>query len=165
MKGGTNMATKDGFTGAKGAFMFFEAFINAVAQEIGIERTLSIMTKMSEGGGLMQGKMLKQQAGAGEIDAKEAWSLLKAAVGDLVLSFQVVEESPKRVVVRAGRCAVYEAGQALGMDGKTIETVCRAGGNRFDDMLVKQLNPSLSFRLRKYRSAADDFCEEEVVLG
>ena len=159
------MATKDGFTGAKAAFMFFEAFVNAVAQEIGMERTLSIMTKMSENGGAMQGKMMKQQAGDKEIDAKTAWSLLKTAVGDLVLSFQLVEESPKRVVVKAGRCAVYEAGQALGIDGKTIETVCRAGGNRFDDTLVKQLNPSLTFRLKKFRSAADDCCEEEVVLG
>jgi L-2-amino-thiazoline-4-carboxylic acid hydrolase len=159
------MATEDGFAGAKEAFMFFEAFVNAVAQEIGMERTLGIMTKMSEDGGAMQGKMMKQQAGAKEIDAKEAWSLLKTAVGNLVLRFQLVEENPKRVVIKAGRCAVYEAGQALGLDGKTIETVCRAGGNRFDDTLVKQFNPRLSFRLRKFRSSADDFCEEEIVLG
>lgn len=159
------MATKDAFIGAKTGFMFFVTFFNAVVQEIGMERTLGIMTKMSENMGAMQGKMMKQQAGAKEIDAKAAWSLLKTAVEDIVLSFQVIEESPKRVVVKAGRCAVFEVAQALGIDAKSMETVCRAGGNRFDDMLVKQLNPSLSFRLRKFRSAADDFCEEEVVLG
>ena len=158
------MATKDAFTGAKTGFMFFVTFFNAVAQEIGMERTLGIMTKMSENMGAMQGKMMKQQAGTKEIDAKTAWSLLKTAVEDLVLSFQIVEESPKRVVVRAGRCAVFEAAQALGIDAKNVEAVCKAGGNRFDDMLVKQLNPSLSFRLRKFRSTADDFCEEEVIL-
>jgi hypothetical protein len=53
----------------------------------------------------------------------------------------------------------------LGMDGKTIEAMCRVSSIRFDDMRVKQLNPSLSLRLRKFRSAPDDFCEEEVVLG
>lgn len=158
------MATKDAFAGAKTAFTFFDAFVGAVAQEIGLERTLGIMTKMSENLGAMQGKMIKQQVGDKKIDAKSAWSMLKPAVEDIVLNFQVIEESPKRVVVKAGRCAVYEAAQALGIDGKTIEAVCHAGGNRFDDMLVKQLNPNLGFRLRKFRSSADDFCEEEVVL-
>ena len=82
-----------------------------------------------------------------------------------MLNFQVTEESPQRVVIRAGRCAVFEATQALGIDVKSIEAVCNAGSNRFDDMLVKQLNPGLSFHLRKFRTSADDFCEEEVVLG
>ncbi len=159
------MATKDGFAGAKTGFTFLNAFVGAVAQEIGMERTVSIMTKMCENLGAMQGKMMKQKAGAKEIDARAAWSLLKPAVDNIVLKFQVVEESPKRVVIRSGRCAVFEAAQALGIDAKTVEAICRAGGNRFDDSLVKQLNPSLSFQLKKFRSTADDFCEEEVVLG
>ena len=159
------MGTKDAFAGAKTGFTFLDAFVVAVAQEIGMERTLSIMTKMSENLGTMQGKMIKQQTGAKEIDAKAAWAMLKPTVEDIVLSFQVIEESPKRVVIKAGRCAVYEAAQALGIDAKSIEAVCRAGGNRFDDSLVKQLNPNLSFRLNKFRSAVDDFCEEEVVQG
>jgi len=159
------MATEDGFAGAKTGFTFLIAFVGAVAQEIGMERTVGIMTKMSENLGAMQGKMMKQKAGAKEIDARAAWSLLKAAVDNIVLKFQIVEESPKRVVIRSGRCALFEAAQALGIDAKTVEAMCRAGGNRFDDSLVKQLNPSLSFRLKKFRSTADDFCEEEVVLG
>ena len=159
------MATKDAFAGARTGFMFLEAFVGAVAREIGIERTLGIITKMSEDFGAKQGKMMKQQTGSKEIDAKAAWPLLKSAVEDIVLNFEVVEENPKRVVVKAGRCAVYEAGQALGMDGKTIEAICHAGGNRMDDMLLKQLNPALSYRLRKFRATADDFCEEEIILG
>lgn len=159
------MVTKDAFTGAKTAMMFLDAFANAVAQEIGMERTLGLMTKTCETMGGMMGKMMKGQVGIKEIDAKTAWSLMKTAPEDLGLSFQVIEESPKRVVVKAGRCSVYEAAQALGMDAKFIETMCHASSNKFDDMLVKQLNPSLNFRLRKFRSAADDFCEEEIVLG
>jgi hypothetical protein len=29
---------------------------------------------------------------------------------------------------------------------------------------AKQLNPNLSFRVTKFRSTPDDFCEEEIVL-
>lgn len=159
------MATQDAFNGAKSGFRSFIGFVSAVAQEIGWERTLAIMTKMSENGGAMQGKMIKQKVGAKEIDARTAWALLRPAVDDMVLSFQLAEESPRRVAIKSGRCAFYEAAQALRVDGKTIEATCRAGGNRFDDLLVKQLNPRLSFRLNKFRSSADDFCEEEIILG
>ena len=159
------MASKDAFTGAKTVFMLFDAYVNTVAQEIGMERAVSLMTKTCEYLGTMQGQIMKEQARIIECDAKTARSLMKTLTEDLGIKNHVIEESPKKVVSRATKCPVYEAGQTLGMDAKTIETICRASFNRFDDMLVKQLNPSLSFRLRKFRSTLDDFCEEEIVLG
>ena len=51
------------------------------------------------------------------------------------------------------------------MDGATIEAMCRAGAIRYMDMMVKQLNPNLSYLLREFRSSADGYCVEEVVLG
>jgi len=60
---------------------------------------------------------------------------------------------------------VYEASQVLGVDTKTIEAGCRAGALIFMDSMVKQLNPDLNYKLMKFRSAAYDFCEEEIVLG
>jgi len=54
----------------------------------------------------------------------------------------------------------------MGMDAKTIENlVCRSGSIKLMDAMVKQLNPNLSVRIKKFRSSADDFCEEEIVLG
>ena len=159
------MATKDAFSGAKTAMMLFDAYTNTVAQEIGMERAAGLMTKMCENMGAMQGKMMKEQAGIKEFDAKAAWSLLRTTPENLGLSFKVVEESPKRVLVKVGKCSVYEAAHTLGMDAKTIEAMCHASSERFMDTLAKQLNPSLSFRIKKFRSASDDFCEEEVILG
>jgi hypothetical protein len=49
------------------------------------------------------------------------------------------------------------------MDDDTIEMWCRAGSIRSIDALVKQLNPDLVFRLVKFRSNSEDFCEEEIV--
>jgi hypothetical protein len=113
MRGGVNMAGKDAFTGAKTALMAFDAYVNMVAQEIGMERAVSLMTKTFENMGAMQGQMMKEQAHIKEFDAKTAWSLLKTTPEDLGIKFQVIEESPKRVVVKAAKCPIYEAAQML----------------------------------------------------
>jgi len=49
-------------------------------------------------------------------------------------------------------------------DNKTIEAGCKAGAITFMDSAAKQLNPNLSYRLAKFRSSADDCCEESLVL-
>jgi hypothetical protein len=158
------MATKDAFTGAKTAFTMFDAYVNAVAQDIGMERAISLLTKTAENMGTMQGQMMKQQAGKKEFDAKTAASLMNTVPEDLGIEFQVIEESPKKVVIRAGRCPLYEAAQMLGMDGKTIEGMCQASSARFEAMLVRQLNPNLGYRIAKFRSGPADYCVEEVAL-
>jgi len=159
------MATEDVFRGAKTALIFLNAYLNVVAQEIGMERAIALQTKMCESMGAMQGKMMKEQSGIKEFDAKAAWSLVKNLKESLGESYEVLEESPQRVVVSNGRCPIYEAARTLGMDAKTIETGCRAGPMRFMDAVAKQLNPSLNLRVRKFRSTPDGFCEEEIVLG
>ena len=49
-----------------------------------MERTLGLMTKTCETMGAMQGKMMKEQVGTKEIDAKAAWSLVKTAPEDRI---------------------------------------------------------------------------------
>jgi hypothetical protein len=159
------MAIEDVFNGAKSAFTFYFAYLNTVAQEIGMERALALHTKMCEAMGAMQGKMMKEQAAIEEFDAKAAYSLTKSVPESIGISMEVVEESPQRVAFKTGRCPIYEAAQMVGLDAKTIEAICRAGALRFMDTAAKQLNPNLGHQLRKLRSAADDFCEEEIVLG
>jgi hypothetical protein len=159
------MAIDDVFNGAKTALGFFHAYANTVAEEIGMERAAGLMTKTSENMGAMQGKMMKEQAGIKEFDAKAAWSTVKIIHDGLGQNYEVSEESPQRVVLRVGRCPVYEAARTLGMEAKAIEAGCRSGPVRFMDAAFKQLNPNLNGRLRKFRSTPDDFCEEEIIIG
>ena len=159
------MASEDAFMAARSVFAFLDAYINTVAQEIGRERAVALMTKGCESMGAMRGKMLKEQSGIKEFDAKAAWSLVKSLKDTLGESHEVLEESPQRVLVRNDRCPFYEAARMLGMDASAIETSCRAGPMRFADAVVKQLNPNLNLQIRKFRSTPDDFCEEEIVLG
>lgn len=159
------MTIEDTFNGAKNAYIEFFAYINIVAQEIGMEEAIALKTKTSEAMGATQGQMIKEQAGVEEFDAKAAALLTQKAIEGLGISSETIEESPQKVVFKVGQCPLYEAAQALGLDAETIETLCHAGALRFMDTMVKQLNPNLNYRLRKFRSAADNCCEEEIVLA
>jgi hypothetical protein len=162
--GAVDMSSDNVFNAAKTGLTWFHAYTNTVAKEIGRERAIGLITKMVENMGAMQGKMMKERAGIKEFDAKAAWSPIKITKDTIGQKYEVVEESPQRVVVRNGRCPIYEAARAAGMDANTIETACHAGPVRFMNAAVKQLNPNLNVRLQKFRSAPDDFCEEEIIL-
>lgn len=114
--------------------------------------------------GAIQGQMLKGQAGDIEIDAKEAHEIMGTIRDGLGINAEVIEESPQAVIIKVGRCPVYEAAKMLGMDDKKIEDRCLKSSLALDNAVVKQLNPDLSVELRKFRSSADDFCEEAILL-
>ncbi len=159
------MAVEDTFNGAKTALTLLHAYINTVAQGIGMEQALAMDTMMCEAMGAAQGRMLQAQVGNGEFDAQTAHPLLRSAIeqGFGILS-EVIEESPQRVVLKIARCPVFEAAQALGMDAEAIKTSCRASSIPFMAAMAKQLNPNLSYQLVEFRTSADDCCEEAIVL-
>jgi len=160
------MASADTFNGAKSAFTFFYAYLNAVGQEIGMERAIALDAKMCEMMGAAQGKAMKDQAGIGEMDIATAASLAVRSIDEaLGMSSEVIQESAQRIASKVGRCPIYEAAEALGMGSASIEAMCRASALRYMDTMVKQLNPHLSYQLREFRPSADGCCVEEVALG
>lgn len=160
------MTSTDTFNGAKNAFTFYYAYRNAVGQDIGMERAIALDAKMCEMMGTAEGKAIKAQAGIGEIDIAEAASLAMRLIDESVgISSEVLETSAQHIASKVGRCPIYEAAEALGMDGGSIEADCRATLLRYMDTMVKQLNPALSYRLREFRTSADGCCVEELVLG
>ena len=159
------MATEDTYNGAVSAMTFMNAYIKTVAEKIGMDQAVSLLTKMCESMGAVQGQILKEKAGAEELDAIAAWSLVKRVPEGIGIGAEVIKESPKEIVFQTGRCPLYTAGQMLGMDNNTIETMCRNGAARLMDTITKELNPNLSYQLRKFRSGEDDFCEEAIIQG
>ena len=159
------MAIEDTYNGAASAMTFMNAYIKTVAEEIGMDRAVSLLTRMCESMGAIQGKILKEKAGAEELDAIAAWSLVKSVPEGIGIGAEVIKESPKEIVFQTGRCPLYTAGQSLGLDNNAIETMCRNGAARLMDTMTKELNPNLSYELRKFRSGADDFCEEAIIQG
>ena len=159
------MTIENTFNGAKSGLIFMHAYLNAIADEIGMEQALALDTKTCQTLGTVQGQMIKEQAGADEVDVKTAEKLLSAMIEESFgIASEVLEENPNETTCKVGRCPIYEAGEMLGMENKAIEAGCRAGAITFMDSAAKQLNPKLSYKLRKFRSSADDYCEESVVL-
>jgi hypothetical protein len=159
------MAIEDNLNAARAAFVFYDAYMNAVAQEMGMEKALALHTKVCENLGPFQGQMLKGQTHIKDFDAKAAYSMVKTVPETLGIATEVLEESPQKVRFKCKQCSVYEAAMLVGLDQKTREAICRNGSIVFMDKVLKQLNPKLSYRLVKYRSSADDFCEEAIVSG
>ena len=159
------MAIEDTFHGVKNAFAFLDAYLTTVAQEIGMEKAVALETQICEAMGAAQGKMMKEQARLEEFDVKAASSMALDSIREsFSICSEVIEESPQRVMLRVGRCPVYEAARMVGLDAEATEALCRASSLRFIDTMIKQLNPNLSYQLSKFRSGPDDFCEEGILL-
>jgi len=159
------MAVENTFNGAKSGLTFLHAYLNAVAEEIGMEQALALDAKTCQALGTAQGMMIKDQAGAEEVDIKTAAKMLLSLVEEgFGIASEVTDESPNKIICKVGRCSVYESAEMIGMNNKTIEACCRAGAIRFMDSAAKQLNPKLSYKLTKFRSSADGSCGESIVL-
>ena len=158
------MTIEDTFRGAKNGYIYNYAYLTMVAEEIGMERAIALENKMCEARGALDGKIIKEQAGVEEFDAKVVASLAQNYVESIGISSEVIEESPQKVSFKIGGCPLYEAAQAVGLEDEIIEALCRAGPVRNMDSMVKQLNPNLNYQLRKFRSGTDNFCEEVIVL-
>lgn len=161
------MSNQDAFNGAKTAYIDFYAYINTAMQELGMGRACALMTRSDEIRGVKVGQLIKEQSGGKTFDAEAAAETILDMAQQIGATDDVLEKSPEKVVTvtKFGNCPLYEAAKATGMDDKTIETLCHAGALVFFDNMVKQLNPDLSYRLRKFRSVADGGCVEEIVLG
>lgn len=159
------MAQDDKVVGARNAFSLYFAFMSDVAGEIGLERAVALSDARDESAGAQRGRMIKQEMGVAEFDIKAAAKAAGASIlDDFGITSKVIDETQKSVVVRCGRCPVFEGASMAGFDNQNIETQCCAGAIRYMDALVKELNPDLSYELRKFRTSAEDFCEEAIVM-
>jgi hypothetical protein len=157
------MTTQDAFNAAQFAYMAYDAFFEAVAQQVGREQALALEEGALVPLGAAQGQMIKEQAGAGEIDAQATYAMLMEAIATIGISAELLQASPERVAFKPGRCPIYEAALALGWDQERIETACRSSSIPFMDAALKQLNPDLDYRLTSFRSGPNDSCVEEIV--
>jgi len=158
------MAVEDTFVGARTGLSLLFAYMGVVAQELGMEKAIAFDNRMCMAMGAAQGKMIKAQAGIETVDVQTAAKVLLGAIEQgFGIPSETIEESPDRVVLKIGKCAVCEAAAAVGMEPQTIEATCRAGAISFVNAMAKELNPDLKYELREFRPSADGCCEELIV--
>ncbi len=164
--GGIAVKHTEKFTGAKNGMSMFFVYFGEVAKEVGVERALALNTRMFEAMGAAAGQAVREASGGADLDPVTAGELAGSHIQDTMgFEQERVEASPELILCTCGRCPIYEAAQAVGMDGATIEAVCRTGSIPYMDAFMRQLNPRLSYRLTQFRSSAAEPCREEIVLG
>lgn len=161
-----NMSTKDTFNGAKTAYTDYYSCFNTVMGKIGMDKALKLMNKSDVARGKEIGKKIKYEAGGKDFGLEEAADTIINMAKGIGGIDDVLKRDDKMVVTltKFGNCPVYEAAREVGLDDKTIEQMCHAGSLSFLDEVVKQLNPKLKYRLRKFRSKDCGGCVEEIVL-
>jgi len=107
---------------------------------------------------------LKDRVGMHPADAETAVTLLMEVVGVVGFEPELLEQSPTRVVLKPGRCPIYEAGRTLGLDHSAIESLCRTRIIPRMDRAAKALNPELRTQLIQFRAGKDDSCIEEISI-
>ena len=158
------MAVADTFVGARTGLSLVFAYMGVVAQELGMEKAIAFDYKMCAAMGAAQGKTIKAQAGIETYDVRTAAHVLLSAIEQgFGIPSETTEASSDRVVIKIGKCPVYEAAAAVGMDPETIEATCRAGAINFMNAMAKELNPDLKYELKEFRPSADGCCEEVIV--
>jgi hypothetical protein len=159
------MGSQDTFRGAENAFTFFFLYLQEVARTSGMEQAMALTTRVGETLGSELGAMLKLEADVAEFNARAAATLAQNLIEERFgMLSEIIEDKPDQVAFQIRMCPVYQAARQIGLDKDTIEALCHAGPLRYMDALVKELDPRLSYRLRKFRSQADGTCEEAIVL-
>jgi len=158
------METDETFNGAKAAFTFHHLYVSTVGQELGMAKAIDMESQMCENTGKIQGRFIKANSGIKAFDAATAYAIVKVVPEGFGIAAEIMEEGPHKVKFKCHHCPLYEGASDAGLDENTRQQLCRSGSIKYMDSMVKQLNPSLRYQLTKYRTAADDFCLEEIVL-
>lgn len=158
------MSEKDVFEGAKVAYIAYFSYVKVLMDKYGTEEALKLMTKSDTIRGISAGADIKAEAGGRDFTVKETMdTIVEMAKGiggiDTVLE---VSEDRARTVTELGKCPVYEAGRAVGMEDELIEKLCRASSLAFLNSVVQQLNPELGYYVTEFRSETYQGCVEEI---
>ena len=157
------MAIEDAFNAASTAFSMFGVFFDAVAKEIGKQKANFLLSESLGNFGASAGKASREQMGIKELDVKTTSSFIKAMYEGLGVSVEI-QESPRKLLFRTGKCPVYNGLRNAGYRAEDIEDFCRKGPAVMMDALFKQLDPTVTYTFTRFRRSPDDVCEEEVVF-
>ncbi|MCH5276150.1 MAG: L-2-amino-thiazoline-4-carboxylic acid hydrolase [Lachnospiraceae bacterium] len=159
------MSNKDVLSGATVAYTAYFDYVRTLINEIGKEKALAYMAQSDTARGTKAGAEIKAQAGGKDFSAKEAIETIVEMAKGVGGIDEIIEKTDDyaKSVTAFGKCPVYEAGKAIGMEDEEIETLCRASSLHFLDSVVRQLNPNLCYKVTAFRSEKDKGCVEEIV--
>jgi len=156
------MAREDAFNAAKATSTLLGGFFKDVANEIGLEKALSLYAKHGEVLGAMMARAVKERLGDKEFDMKTLASVASGLYQICGFTYEL-EETPTSIKVKSFQCPFYEGFKNAGLDDQTIEAACNQSV-AVELAELKKAFPQLSGRL-KFRSTPDQPCIEEFELA
>jgi hypothetical protein len=159
------MDTDDASHPALKDFNLLNAYLGRIGRYQGMGKALALDAEILTALGAAEGKSVKERTGLDEVDIHTAREVLVQDLEDtLGIQVEITRETPVQVSFRIRRCPIYESARALGMEGSTIEAICRAGAVGYMNAMARQLNPKLRFRLERFRSDDGEPCQGTIRL-
>ena len=153
--------TEPVYKSARASYNVFASYISKVAQELGLTRALEILSSTYEDIGAYRGSNYKNQSEIKNFNAEKAFPILKKAVEELGTDYEIMQMDPKEVIVKLGKCPMYEGAKFGGLDP---ENICHCGAIKYMNTLLKQLNPKLEYEINKIKADEKDFCTTTLKL-
>ena len=149
------------FKSVRSVYIALAAYVNKVAQEIGKEKAMELLSDAFKEIGTIQGKNLKKQTDKVNLNANEAYELIKAIPKSVGINFMITQKDPEKVVARLDKCSIYESAKMVGIDPAEF---CINSAIPYFKTVAQQLNLDLEYSRNKCKEHEKDFCEEQLVL-
>ncbi|MEE9612954.1 MAG: L-2-amino-thiazoline-4-carboxylic acid hydrolase, partial [Desulfatiglandales bacterium] len=126
--------------------------IKAFIDEIGREKTLKIVERVIESLAVESGQQFAKLVGGNSIE--DFSNSLKYFTKDNALELEVIESSPKKLLMDVKRCRYAEMYRELGIEEFGFLLSCGR-----DFAMVRGFNPKIRFKRTKTLMKGDDCCD------
>jgi hypothetical protein len=149
------------FKSVKSVYIALAAYVKNVAKEIGEDKAMEILSSSFDEIGTYQGKKLKRDAKKANLDANEAYELIKSIPKSIGINFMITQKDSDKIIARLDKCSIYESAKLVGLDPAEF---CINSAIPYFKAVAKQLNLDLEYSRNKCKLTEKDFCEEQLVL-
>lgn len=149
------------FDSVKSVYIALAAYVNKVAQEIGKDKAMALLSSSFTEIGKFQGKKLKKLTSKDDLNANEAYELIKNIPKRIGVNFMITKQDKDKVVARLDKCPVYESAATVGIDPGEF---CHNSAIAYFSAVAKELNLNLDYQRNKCKASEKDYCEEQIVL-
>jgi len=154
------------FFGVKRAYGVLFSYIISVIESLGSDKALEILKEVVQKRGRKDGLALKRRLGVVNDNIFDGLAVYSAFIQDSGINFAVIEETDEKIVLRIGKCPVFEASHEIILDCQYFgERMCRLIYLPLASAVVNVINPNLRVDLVRYRTFHDGFCIEEIHLN
>jgi hypothetical protein len=141
---------EESYSAAVKVYSLYGAFFNEVARELGEKKALALHRRAHELMGIQTGRKLKEQIGSIKYDLKALAEILRKSNLGIGIDSQMAER-PGSLLLRNARCPMYDRYRMGGLGDEVAEALCQIGAPAKLGSTLKELNPSVSYRLTQYR--------------